>query len=240
MSSALTCLHLNILRAPSGGRGSAQLRLLSVDGDLPAVPLTEQTPQAFTHAFCSLRRWLPEVMQEKRMTARPPLDAAVLVPIVLREPTVLLTVRLPSSLATPARWHFRAANEILWMYRLRPRPCVKHTRKWGWRLRTSRCWGASDLCNGTAFHVTPVVALVRPQPSYFPNPGEVADLFECLCLTLLNPAHHERRVMQWQGMIASGLPCHIKMVSSSAISGELRPACCAILSFLSWLDEELW
>ncbi len=44
------------------------------------------------------------------------------------------------------------------------------------------------------------MALVRPQPSYFPNPGEVADLFECLCLTLLNPAHHERRVMQWQGI----------------------------------------
>ncbi|MBO1925897.1 NUDIX domain-containing protein [Staphylococcus epidermidis] len=53
-------------------------------------------------------------MQEKRMTARPPLDAAVLVPIVLREhDSAADRAFLPSSLATPARWHFRAANEIL-------------------------------------------------------------------------------------------------------------------------------
>ena len=53
---------------------------------------------------------------------------------------------------------------------------------------------------GTAFNITPVVALVQPQPSYFPNPGEVADLFEVPLSFLLNPAHHERHAMQWQGV----------------------------------------
>ena len=53
---------------------------------------------------------------------------------------------------------------------------------------------------GTAFHITPVVALVHPQASYFPNPGEVADLFEVPLSYLLNPAHHERHAMQWQGV----------------------------------------
>ena len=69
-------------------------RLLGIDSQLPAVPSVAQTPQALRSRFADARDWHPEVMMEKRFMAREPLDAAVLVPIVLREqPTVLLTVR---------------------------------------------------------------------------------------------------------------------------------------------------
>ena len=81
----------------SGSLGIAAPRLaplLGVDSQLPPVPIAAQTPQALRHRFADGRDWVPEAMEEKRFTTRAPSDAAVLVPIVMREqPTVLLTVR---------------------------------------------------------------------------------------------------------------------------------------------------
>ena len=51
-----------------------------------------------------------------------------------------------------------------------------------------------------AVGVAAAAPLVHPQASYFPNPGEVADLFEVPLSYLLNPAHHERHAMLWQGV----------------------------------------
>ena len=53
---------------------------------------------------------------------------------------------------------------------------------------------------GSAFIVTPVVALVRPDFVLAPNPDEVADVFEVPLDFLLNPAHHERHALEWQGL----------------------------------------
>ncbi|MCU0932007.1 MAG: CoA pyrophosphatase, partial [Serpentinimonas sp.] len=52
---------------------------------------------------------------------------------------------------------------------------------------------------GTAFVVTPVVALVRPGFVLQPNPGEVAEAFEVPLEFLMNPAHHRRHAMLWEG-----------------------------------------
>lgn len=177
-------------------------RLLSVDGDLPAVPLTEQTPQALRTRFARPPSWLPEVMQEKRMTARPPLDAAVLVPIVLREqPTVLLTVRSAKLSSHSGQVAFPGGKRDPLDVSAEATALREAHEEVGLAPQNVEVLGRLPIyVTGTAFHVTPVVALVRPQPSYFPNPGEVADLFEVPLSYLLNPAHHERRVMQWKGI----------------------------------------
>lgn len=177
-------------------------RLLSVDGDLPAVPLTEQTPQALRTRFARPPSWLPEVMKEKRMTARPPLDAAVLVPIVLREqPTVLLTVRSAKLSSHSGQVAFPGGKRDPLDVSAEATALREAHEEVGLAPQNVEVLGRLPIyVTGTAFHVTPVVALVRPQPSYFPNPGEVADLFEVPLSYLLNPAHHERRVMQWQGI----------------------------------------
>jgi len=52
---------------------------------------------------------------------------------------------------------------------------------------------------GTSFLVTPVVGLVQPGFSLNPNPGEVADVFEVPLAFLMNPAHHRRHTLDWQG-----------------------------------------
>jgi hypothetical protein len=51
---------------------------------------------------------------------------------------------------------------------------------------------------GTAFHITPVVALVQPGFMVQANPSEVAEVFEIPLAFLMNPAHHARHHMDWQ------------------------------------------
>jgi 8-oxo-dGTP pyrophosphatase MutT (NUDIX family) len=53
---------------------------------------------------------------------------------------------------------------------------------------------------GSAFIVTPVVALVQPGFTLTPNAHEVADVFEVPLEFLMNPAHHQRQSFEWEGV----------------------------------------
>jgi len=53
---------------------------------------------------------------------------------------------------------------------------------------------------GTAYSVTPVVALVTPGFVLRPNPGEVADVFEVPLAYLMNPANHRRHAVEFDGI----------------------------------------
>jgi 8-oxo-dGTP pyrophosphatase MutT (NUDIX family) len=53
---------------------------------------------------------------------------------------------------------------------------------------------------GSAFIITPVVALVRPGFTLTPNAGEVADVFEVPLDFLMNPAHHRRHSLLAEGL----------------------------------------
>ncbi len=58
---------------------------------------------------------------------------------------------------------------------------------------------------GTAFIITPVVALVKPGFALQPNPGEVADVFEVPLGYLMNPAHHRRHEFEFDGVLRQWL-----------------------------------
>ncbi|MFT3814027.1 MAG: CoA pyrophosphatase [Acidovorax sp.] len=176
--------------------------VLRVDSDLPAVPLAAQTPEALRQRFAAPPAWEPEVVLEKRFTQRAPAQAAVLVPIVLRdEPMVLLTQRtahlsthsgqvaFPGGRAdpedaNPAATALREAHEEV-----------------GLEPRFAEVLGHLPIyVTGTAFIITPVVALVQPGFTLQPNPGEVAAAFEVPLAFLLDPAHHRRHALEWQGV----------------------------------------
>jgi 8-oxo-dGTP pyrophosphatase MutT (NUDIX family) len=53
---------------------------------------------------------------------------------------------------------------------------------------------------GSAFIITPVVALVEPRFTLTPNAHEVADVFEVPLEFLMNPAHHQRHAFDWEGV----------------------------------------
>ena len=176
--------------------------LLGVDSLLPKVPLEAQTPQALRHRFADTRSWVPEAMEEKRFTARAPLDAAVLVPIVMREqPTVLLTVRSAKLSTHSGQVAFPGGKRDPQDASAEATALREAHEEVGLLTQNVEVLGRLPVyMTGTAFIITPVVALVQPQPAYFPNPGEVADLFEVPLSFLLNPEHHERRGMLWQGV----------------------------------------
>jgi hypothetical protein len=52
---------------------------------------------------------------------------------------------------------------------------------------------------GSQFIITPVIALVRPEHELTLNAYEVADAFEVPLEFLMNPSHHHRHVLEWEG-----------------------------------------
>ncbi|MBS0468585.1 MAG: CoA pyrophosphatase [Proteobacteria bacterium] len=176
--------------------------LVGVDTGLPAVPAAAQTPAALRRRFAAPPPWTPEIVRERKFIERPPAHAAVLMPIVQRErPTVLLTERTAhlsthkSQVAFPGG---RTDPEDLDAAATALREAQEEVG-----LDASRVEVLGSLpiyVTGSAFIVTPVVALVQPGFALQPNPHEVADVFEVPLDFLLNPAHHERHVLEWQGL----------------------------------------
>jgi 8-oxo-dGTP pyrophosphatase MutT (NUDIX family) len=58
----------------------------------------------------------------------------------------------------------------------------------------------SEYVTGTAFIVTPVVALISPDHAITPNPDEVDQVFEVPLPFLMNPAHHRRHALEVDGL----------------------------------------
>ena len=154
--------------------------VVGIDAHLPAVRATRLSASALQQRFSQPPEWQPEVRAEIRFADRTPMHAAVLVPLVMRdEPTVLLTERtahlsthsgqiaFPGGKVEPgdadavaaalreAEEEVGLAPELIEVLGLLP-----------------------DYLTGSAFRITPVVALVRPDYEPRPNPHEVADLFE--------------------------------------------------------------
>lgn len=176
--------------------------VIGVDAHLPPVPRAVQTAQALRQRFAHPPAWEPEVLREKKFANRPPAPAAVLLGIVQRsEPTVLLTQRtahlsshsgqvaFPGGRAdpedaSPAATALREAQEEV-----------------GLDPGHVEVLGELPLyVTGSAYLVTPVVALIEPACRLEPNPHEVADLFEVPLAFLLDPAHHRRHAFEWQGV----------------------------------------
>lgn len=149
--------------------------------------------------------WEPEVVKEPFFSERAPMQAAVLVPLVMRgpnacSPTVLLTRRaahmnthsgqiaFPGGKVDPADPNkqstaLREAHEEVGLE-------ARHVQVIG-ELPT--------YITGSAFWVTPVIGLVSPDFQLAPNAQEVDDVFEVPLSFLMNPANHQRHVMDWQG-----------------------------------------
>lgn len=187
---------------PAGIADPRLAPLIGVDGHLPAVPLQAQTPRALRERFAKPPQWQPEAMLEKRWIHRPPSDAAVLVPIVLREqPTVLLTVRASHLSSHSGQVAFPGGKRDPQDVSAEATALREAQEEIGLEPRNVEVLGRLPVyVTGSSFVVTPVVGLVHPQPRYFPNPGEVEDLFEVPLSFLLDPAHHERHAMLWQGV----------------------------------------
>ena len=175
--------------------------VLGIDDHMAAVAPQQLTASALRRRFLNPPQWTPEHSVEKRFGNRAPAAAAVLMPLVMRdEVTLLLTLRsahlsthsgqiaLPGGRTDdtdrdPTHTALREAQEEVGL----PHDHVEV-------LGTLPIY-----VTGTAYSVTPVVALVRPGFEVIPNPREVADVFEVPLAYLMNPANHRRHEMEFDG-----------------------------------------
>jgi 8-oxo-dGTP pyrophosphatase MutT (NUDIX family) len=179
-----------------------EVPVVGVDTHLPAVHPDQLAPEALRRRFAEPPAWEPEIWAEPRFTNRTTAEAAVLVPIVMRErPTVLLTQRT-AHLSThsgqvafpggkrddtdtdPADTALREAHEEI-----------------GLERALAEVIGDMPVYKtGTMFVITPVIALVRPDYRLALNAHEVDDAFEVPLDFLMNPSHHRRHALEFSGV----------------------------------------
>ncbi|UXH80441.1 NUDIX hydrolase [Roseateles amylovorans] len=173
------------------------------DAHLPAVPAERLTPAALRQRFLRPPAFDPEIPGDGGFVHdRSPTPAAVLVPLVLRDHglSVLLTQRtahlrdhagqisFPGGRAepedgSPERTALREAQEEIGL----DEPFVD-------------ILGQLPVYQTvTAYEVTPVVALIRPDFALRLDAFEVAEAFEVPLSFLMDPAHHRRHVVDWEG-----------------------------------------
>ena len=179
-----------------------QVPVFQVDTQLDAVPAQQLTPAALQARFANPPQWTPELVRERKFMDRAPAQAAVLLGVVMREePTVLLTQR-PSHMSThagqiafaggkcdegdadAAATALREAHEEVGLE-------VHHVQVLG---------TLPEYVTGSAFYVTPVVALISPAMTLQLNTQEVADVFEVPLAFLMNPAHHRWHRYAFEGV----------------------------------------
>ena len=166
---------------------------------LPAVPDNSLTADALRQRFKSSLQWAPEIREEPRFTDRAPTEAAVLVAIVMRErPTVLLTQRSANMSNHSGQIAFAGGKVDDSDANIEATALREAWEEVALEARFCEVLGSlPPYITGTAFTITPVVALVQPVFNLQPNPSEVADVFEVPLDFLMNPSHHVRHEMVW-------------------------------------------
>ena len=173
-----------------------------VDQHLPAVTAAQLQPDALRRRFLTPPDWAPEIRTEPRFTERKLESASVLLSIVEREqPTVLLTQRTShlsnhaGQIAFPGgKMDHTDADAIMTALR-------EAEEEVGLSADFIQVLGTlPNYTTGSAFTVTPVVALVRPGFTLQPNTGEVADVFEVPLAFLMNPLNHRRHTYTAEGL----------------------------------------
>jgi 8-oxo-dGTP pyrophosphatase MutT (NUDIX family) len=159
-------------------------------------------PEALRQRFLASPVWHPEVVTEKKFMDREPMHAAVLIPIVMRtEPTVLLTQRT-AHLSTHAGQIAFPGGKLDDIDADAAAAAQREAyEEVGLEPRWIEVLGQLPLyTTGSAFMVTPVVALIQPGFTLQPNAHEVSDVFEVPLAFLMNPANHRHHQVHWQGV----------------------------------------
>jgi 8-oxo-dGTP pyrophosphatase MutT (NUDIX family) len=178
-----------------------EVPVVAIDRDLPRPLAASLEPQAIAARFARQHAWTPEVRKEARFVERAPTHAAVLIALVQRDRlNVLLTLR-PT--------HMNSHSGQIAFPGGKADPEDRDAVATALREAHEEVGLASEFVDvigtlpiyttGSAFIVTPVVALVRPGFHLQANAEEVADVFEVPLDFLMDPANHRHHLVDLGG-----------------------------------------
>jgi 8-oxo-dGTP pyrophosphatase MutT (NUDIX family) len=179
-----------------------QVPVFQVDTYLEAVSAQHLTPEALQARFANPPVWQPELVRERKFMDRAPAQAAVLLGIVMRdEPTVLLTQR-PAHMSTHAGQIAFAGGKCDDTDADVAATALREAHEEvGLDAHHVHVLGTlPEYVTGSAFYVTPVVALISPTMTLQLNTHEVSDAFEVPLAYLMNPAHHRWHRYEFEGV----------------------------------------
>ena len=173
-----------------------------VDSHLPAVERLHLRPDALRARFGKPPDWEVEFSAEPKFSQRAPTAAAVLVPIIMHErPSVLLTQRSAflsshsGQVAFPGgKADAQDRDEVATALR-------EAQEEIGLEAHFVQILGSLPAyTTGSAFVVTPVVALVEADAPMKANADEVDAIFEVPLDFLMDPANHRQHRVAWMGV----------------------------------------
>ena len=179
-----------------------QVPVFQVDAHLQAVPAQHLTAEALQARFANPPVWQPELVRERKFMDRAPAQAAVLLGLVMRdEPTVLLTQR-PAHMSTHAGQIAFAGGKCDASDADVAATALREAHEEvGLEAHHVQVLGTlPEYVTGSAFYVTPVVALISPAMTLQLNTYEVSDAFEVPLAYLMNPAHHHWHRYEFEGV----------------------------------------
>lgn len=194
-----------------------------VDDHLDSVPANRLTPDALRKRFANPPIWTPEHSVEKKFENREPAAAAVLMPLVMRGELMLLLTQRTTNLSTHsgqvALPGGRTDDSDLDAVETALREATEET---GLARSYAEVLGTLPIyVTGTAYSITPVVALIKPGFDLNPNPDEVADVFEVPLAYLMNPTNHRRHAVEFDGLTREWLSMPYLDNSVRQENGEL-------------------
>ena len=168
---------------------------------LPLVDAEHWEPSALQSRFANGPVWSPEFRSEPLFSERALVHAAVLVPLVLRDQTtVLLTERTAHLSSHSGQIAFPGGKVDPEDADATAAALREAHEEIGLDARYVQVLGIlPTYTTGSAYIVTPVVALVHTGFTLTPNSDEVADVFEVPLAFLMNPANHRRHRVEWLG-----------------------------------------
>lgn len=178
--------------------------LLPVDslGGEDAITPERLMADALRARFLNPPDWVPEITVERlvRPLSGPLMDAAVLLPIILRDdgPTLLFTQRTAHLNAHAGQISFPGGR----METHDASPVDAALRETEEEVGLARrhidvIGTLPEYHTGTGFRVTPVVGIVQPPFDMQADPYEVAEIFEVPLAFLMNGMHHQRRTAEF-------------------------------------------
>ena len=178
-----------------------QVPVTQVDSHLPRVAGAALEPGALRQRFAAPPVWAPEVISEPRFSSRAAVPASVLVPLVMRDRLmVLLTQRTAHLSSHSGQIAFPGGKADPEDADATATALREAQEEVGLDPTAVEILGTLPIyTTGSAFHITPVVALVQPDVVLEPNAHEVADVFEVPLEFLMDPAHHQHHAVDWQG-----------------------------------------